>query len=72
MMIRLLNNVKSDQEPKARVRDATGGPIAGDDGDVPSPKMIWSTVDRMLITSALLSASSEVFECRLLALGDAL
>jgi hypothetical protein len=28
MMISLLNNVKSDQEPKARVRDATGGAIA--------------------------------------------
>jgi hypothetical protein len=32
MMISLLNNVQSDQEPKARVKDTTGGAIAQEPG----------------------------------------
>jgi hypothetical protein len=56
-MISLLNNVQSGQEPKARVKDTTGGAIAQNYRGVPSsrPNLGWSQ-----ITSARLCSNSEV------------
>jgi len=52
MMISLPNNLQSGQEPKAGVKDATGGAIDRNYRDAPSLRMIWPDLGGMQITNA--------------------
>jgi hypothetical protein len=65
-MISLLNNVQSDQEPKAGVKNTTRRYHYSGLPDVPSSRMIWPNLGWMQITSAPIVQATRRFRCRLL------